>query len=165
MRLTPTRASLTQTLEGKNALIASLQASLADAQNQQTGDDSQVLHTSRTVPDAADKDILKVYMRNQLDLQESEWEQYEATVNELAAQLELAQEELAAAQTERDGLQEEVEGWKGSCAAKAEEGLLLASDLSKVQAQLVDAQNEILQLKSVRQILWVWSCVTSPEEY
>ena len=101
----------------------------------------------------------------ELATKQAEIDTLEEKLRKLAAQLELAQEELAAAQTERDGLQEEVEGWKGSCAAKAEEGLLLASDLSKVQAQLVDAQNEILQLKSVRQILWVWSCVTSPEEY
>jgi hypothetical protein len=33
-------------------------------------------------------DVLKTYMRNQLELQESEWENYEETINNLANQLE-----------------------------------------------------------------------------
>lgn len=39
-------------------------------------------------------DILKNYMRNQLELQESEWESYEEAINSLAEQLELKGQEL-----------------------------------------------------------------------
>ena len=39
-------------------------------------------------------DILKTYMRNQLELQESEWESYEETINSLAEQLETKSQEL-----------------------------------------------------------------------
>jgi DNA repair exonuclease SbcCD ATPase subunit len=47
-------------------------------------------------PSPGKSDILKTYMRNQLELQESEWESYEETINSLAEQLELKVQELEA---------------------------------------------------------------------
>eukprot|EP01041_Mallomonas_annulata_P002275 gene2275-4425_t len=53
--------------------------------------------------------VLKVYMKNQLELQEAEWESYEETVNSLAEQLEQRDDELQVVKKERDELVEAVE--------------------------------------------------------
>ena len=52
------------------------------------GDENSVVKTP------AKGDVLKNYMRNQLELQESEWENYEEAINSLAEQLEQKGEEL-----------------------------------------------------------------------
>ena len=49
-----------------------------------------------------DTSVLKVYMGNQLELNEAEMEYYEEVVNKLAEQLESAQDELAKITEERD---------------------------------------------------------------
>lgn len=43
-------------------------------------------------------------MKNQLDLQESEWEAYEETFNHICEQLDVAQNDLAVVTAERDEL-------------------------------------------------------------
>lgn len=55
--------------------------------------------------------MLKVYMKNQLDLQESEWETYEETFNAIAEKLEETEEQLEKVTMERDALLEEKETW------------------------------------------------------
>lgn len=57
------------------------------------------------------KDVLKVYMKNQLDLQESEWESYEETFNAIAEKLEDVEEQLANMTEERDNLLNEKNEW------------------------------------------------------
>ena len=49
-----------------------------------------------------DTSVLKVYMGNQLELNEAEMDYYEEVVNKLAGQLEDAREELAKMTEERD---------------------------------------------------------------
>lgn len=55
------------------------------------------------------KHVLKVYMDNQLDLQQSEWEKYEETFNTLDAKLTETEELLFITQQERDSFQKELE--------------------------------------------------------
>jgi hypothetical protein len=57
------------------------------------------------------KDVLKVYMKNQLDLQESEWETYEETFNAIAEKLEDVEDQLANMTEERDALLNEKNDW------------------------------------------------------
>ena len=51
-------------------------------------------------------------MKNQLDLQESEWESYEETFNAIVEKLEGVEDELAAMTNERDILLEEKKKWE-----------------------------------------------------
>jgi regulator of replication initiation timing len=103
--------------------------------------------------DVNDKDVLKVYMKNQLELQETEWEE---TINGLAEQLEGTQDQLSAVQTEKDAieqenvsLQEEIDRLKVSLATKVNEVQALATDLSKSQCDHAEASYELSRLKSV----------------
>jgi chromosome segregation ATPase len=156
-----------QTLEEKNSLISTLEASLAKASTarpsdishseslSQSRDDSMIL-PSTPGGDVNDKDVLKVYMKNQLELQETEWEQYEETINGLAEQLEGTQDQLSAVQTEKDAieqenvsLQEEIDRLKVSLATKVNEVEALANDLSKSQCDHAEASYELSRLKSV----------------
>ena len=45
-------------------------------------------------PDDSEENVLKNYMKNQLDLQETEWENYEETINNLAGQLEVSNQQI-----------------------------------------------------------------------
>jgi uncharacterized phage infection (PIP) family protein YhgE len=68
-------------------------------------------------PSGEQADVLRNYMRNQLELQESEWESYEETINSLTEQLELAMRESA---------------------AKSEEISILKSEKDELLSSLVD---------------------------
>jgi hypothetical protein len=58
-------------------------------------------------------------MKNQLDLQESEWEAYEETFNTIAEQLDDARGEVEAVTAERDALLAQQSEWKDAAAAAA----------------------------------------------
>lgn len=60
--------------------------------------------TDSTPSKRLDTSVLKVYMGNQLELNEAEMDYYEEVVNKLAGQLEDAQEELAKMTDERDDI-------------------------------------------------------------
>ena len=65
-------------------------------------------------------------MKNQLDLQESEWEGYEETFNAIAEQLDVMT-------AERDALLEEKAQWE-----------ILRTDYSRVQDELRDMEQVLL---------------------
>ena len=51
-------------------------------------------------------------MKNQLDLQESEWEAYEETFNNIAEQLDDVRNEVEEVKAERDALLAQQNEWK-----------------------------------------------------
>lgn len=60
-------------------------------------------------PKAKQKEVLKVYMENQLDLNESEMEYYEGVIEDLAAQLEKMREEKDDLQSTTGSLEEKFQ--------------------------------------------------------
>lgn len=69
------------------------------------GEDQKSAHT----PGKRKNEILNTYMKNQLDLQESEWESYEKTVNELLERIEQGDLEYTELEKERDYLKSQLQ--------------------------------------------------------
>ncbi|CAE7837067.1 unnamed protein product, partial [Symbiodinium microadriaticum] len=97
--------------------------------------------------DSNDKDVLKVYMRNQLELQENEWEQYEETITSLAEQLEAAQDQSGTVQMEKEAVQAELDRILVVLTSKEAEMETLATDVSRFQNQVAESNYEISELK------------------
>lgn len=79
-------------------------------------------NSSSSTPASNTKEVLKVYMKNQLDLQESEWEAYEETFNHICEQLDEAQNALAVVTAERDELLAQQSEKQESAAPTAVDG-------------------------------------------
>lgn len=58
-------------------------------------------------------------MKNQLDLQESEWEAYEETFNNIAEQLDDVRNEVEVVKAERDALLAQQSEWKEAISASS----------------------------------------------
>jgi hypothetical protein len=130
----------------------------------EANDDGDMLTNSKLTPSG--KEVLKVYMRNQLDLQESEWESYEETINTISDKLEETQKDLEEITQERNMLRtkqideskayqktiSDMEQKIASLSSSSKSGFLTSSisplPASSDDTELKKSQSEVRRLKS-----------------
>lgn len=93
------------------------------------------------------KHVLKVYMNNQLDLQQSEWEKYEEAFNTLDVKLTETEEQLSLVTEERDSLRKELENFRQSTDTADYNNLVL--ELENTKSRLADLEGEYDKLSEV----------------
>ena len=87
------------------------------------------------------------YMKNQLELQENEWEHYEQTINDLAERLEVSESSLSAALMDKDTVSGELDDVRGQLVGRLSELRALEGELGVVQSSLADRECAVTSLR------------------
>jgi DNA repair exonuclease SbcCD ATPase subunit len=101
------------------------------------------------------KHVLKVYMNNQLELQQSEWEKYEEAFNTLDEKLAETENQLQVVTEERDSLLQQLQESRQnlsdqqSAAATDETITQLMRELESTKTKLMDLESEYDKLSEV----------------
>ena len=86
-------------------------------------------------------------MKNQLELQENEWEHYEQTINDLAERLEVSDSSLSAALLHRDTISAELDDVRGQLVGRLSELSELEGKLVVFRSSLADREGAVSSLR------------------